>query len=248
MIKSVGPLAAIFLATAGATCVNCTRLGWRAKSIYMGVLKALPFSLFLAYCMLPTVSETIFQSWSCIAYEFDARDTNNILYQSYLRNDLSVRCSEFGFSDPEHNAIRTAALILMAIWPVGMVALCTVTLLLCRRSLAAHVITPLNRATRFLHQDYKVEWFAWELLELNRRAILVGWVIFVFGTDQAFLRLVTALLLSVASLALLLSTYPYAQPCTRLCCFSALVATCPSYVCASDMREWRTIRSQRAAS
>jgi len=71
-------------------------------------------------------------------------------------------------------------------------------------------MTPLHIATRFLHRDYKVDWFAWELIELNRRNVLVGWVLFIFDTDHAFIRLVVALLLSVASLALLLSIYPCA--------------------------------------
>ena len=86
--------------------------------------------------------------------------------------------------------------------------MCAVALLPCRRSLDAHVITPLNRATRFLHRDYRVDLFFWELLELVRRTVLLGWVIFIFDTDRAFLRLVTALLLSVAALALLLSLNP----------------------------------------
>jgi len=89
-----------------------------------------------------------------------------------------------------------------------MVAMYAVALLPCRSSLNAHHITPLNRATKFLHHDYKVDWFAWELLDLNRRTILVGWVIKIFNTDQSFLRLVTALLFSIAALVLLLSLYP----------------------------------------
>jgi hypothetical protein len=174
------------------------------------VIHALPLALFLSYCLVPSVSKTIFQSWSCVAYEFDGRDANSVTYHSYLRKDLYVRCSEYGFSDPQHNAIKTAASILMAVWPIGFVFLYSATLLSCRSSLKARELTLLNRATHFLHGDYRVDWFAWELLELNRRAVLVGWVIFIFDTEQVFLRLVAALLVSSTSLALLLSAYPCA--------------------------------------
>ena len=172
------------------------------------MLKALPFALFLLYCLVPSVSKDIFQSWSCKAYEFDGTDVNSVSYQSYLRKDLSVRCSEGGFRDPEHDAILSSASVLLAIWPIGMVIMCALVLLPCRHSLDAHVITPFILATKFLHRDYKVDWFAWELLDINRRTVLVGWVIFIFDTDRAFLRLMTALLLSIAALELLLSSYP----------------------------------------
>ena len=55
-----------------------------------------------------------------------------------------------------------------------------------------------------------MEWFAWELLELNRRTFLIGWVILIFDTKEEFLRLVAALLVSIASLTLLLIMCPYA--------------------------------------
>ena len=83
-------------------------------------LESLPVVLVISYLLVPSVSTTIFQSWSCIAYEFDRRDVNHILYFSYLRDDLYVQCSEYGFSNPEHNAIKAVAILLIFIWPVGM--------------------------------------------------------------------------------------------------------------------------------
>lgn len=81
-------------------------------------------------------------------------------------------------------------------------------LLPCRRKLHAHIPTPLTQATRFLHKDYKIDYFYWELCELSRRNVLVGWVLLI-PTEDTFLRLVFALLLSIASFALLLSIHPY---------------------------------------
>ena len=175
----------------------------------MGVLQSLPFALLLSYCLVPSVSKTIFQSWSCVEYEYDRRDAS-ISYYYFMSNDLSVRCSNGGYSNPDYDKITMTALILLIIWPVGMVVVYAAILLSCRSSLIAREPTPLSRATKFLHREYKVEWFAWELLELNRRTFLVGWVIFIFDTEEEFLRLVAALLVSIASLTLLLATYPYA--------------------------------------
>ena len=51
------------------------------------------------------------------------------------------------------------------------------------------------------------DYFYWELVELGRRTVLIGWVLLI-PTDKTFLRLVVAHLVSVASLALLLSVHP----------------------------------------
>ena len=98
----------------------------------------------------------------------------------------------------------------VAVWPVGTVVLYAAALLPCRTNLSKRIQTPLTRATRFLHKDYKVEYFFWELLELNRRNALVGWVLLI-PTEKTFLRLVIGLLGSIMMLTLLLSVDPYAR-------------------------------------
>ena len=111
----------------------------------------------------------------------------------------------------------------VAVWPVGTVVLYAVALLPCRKNLLNHVQTPLTRATRFLHKDYQVEYFFWELLELNRRNALVGWVLLI-PTEKTFLRLVFGLLSSIMMLTLLLSMGPYARAAgsLRLVAFALL--------------------------
>ena len=92
-----------------------------------------------------------------------------------------------------------------------MVALYAVALLPCRGPLPERIQTPLARATRFLHKDYRVDCFYWELVELVRRTVLIGWVLLI-PTEETFLRLVFGLLLSAAWLTLLLSVSPYKRP------------------------------------
>lgn len=149
---------------------------------------------------------TIFSSWLCIEYQYESDVDGGISTHSYLANDLRVRCSSGSFTSVEHGKITSIAIAFVRVWPVGMVLLFAAILLPCRGSLHAHHQTALARATSFLHKDDKVDYFYWELVELVRRTVRIGWVVTI-PTEHTFLRLMFAVLLSVASLTLLLSTH-----------------------------------------
>ena len=89
-----------------------------------------------------------------------------------------------------------------------MYVLYVAVLLPCRHAILNRIHTPLVCATRFLTKDYKEELFAWELVELARRTILVGWILRI-PPEHTFLRLLVAVFLSVASVIALLSARPY---------------------------------------
>ena len=211
LIKGLVPLVVIGVAVIRSTVVNVTQLGWSSKNLKIGALQALPLALLLSFSFCPSVSMSIFQSWLCKEYEFDGRDAQSVTTHKFLLEDLSIRCSDSSFKGAEHDTITSMAFIFIFIWPVGMVVLFGATLLPCRSKLHANIRTPLVDATKFLHRDYRVDCFYWELVELVRRTILVGWVLLI-PTDKTFLRLVVALLLSVTSLAVLLSASPYKRP------------------------------------
>ena len=208
LVKGISPLVVILVAVIGTTAVESARLGWSRKHIYKGVLRALPLALFISFCFVPSVSMSIFQSWLCVEYQFDGRDEDSVTSHSFLRSDLSIRCSSDGVSDPEYDTITSIAFALIWVWPVGMVLLYVAALLPCRRSIRAHIQTPLTHATTFLTRDFNPEYFWWELIELLRRTVLIGWVLF-FPAEKTFLRLVAGLLVSITSLTLLLSVHPY---------------------------------------
>ena len=208
LLKALTPLLGIALAMIGSTVVECARRGWSQRNLVAGGLASIPVALVTSFILVPSVSNSIFQSWLCVDYLFDGRDQTSVTRQAYLSGDLQVRCSGGGNRNVEHSTITTIAAAFVAIWPVGMVVLYLLVLLPCRTSLRARSHTPLVRATSFLHQDYHVDFFFWELIELNRRTALIGWVLLI-PTEQTFLRLVVALLLSISSLALLLAVRPY---------------------------------------
>ena len=161
LVKGLAPLLVICMAMMGATSIKCVRLGWTAKTARSGMFQAVPLVLFLSFCLVPSVSATIFESWLCVEYQDDGSSlyqkdgshASSISMRSFMRSDLRVQCSEHGFSDAEHNKITAIATALVAVWPVGFVAMYVLALLPCRSSLRDHLQTPLVRATRFLHRE-----------------------------------------------------------------------------------------------
>ena len=211
LIKGLVPLVVILAAVIGGTAINVARLGCSVKNFHIGAIRVLPLALLLSFSFCPSVSASIFKSWLCKEYEFDGRDADSVTTHKFLLEDLSIRCSDNNFKDAEHDTITSIARVLVFVWPVGMAVLFAGSLLPCRSSLHANSRTPLVDATKFLHRDYRVDYFYWELVELVRRTILVGWVLLI-PTDKTFLRLVMALLLSITLLTVLNSISPYKRP------------------------------------
>ena len=209
LVKGLTPLLNVLLATLGCIGIKCARFGCSRRSFVAGTYTAMPLALITSFVLVPSVSTNVFKSFLCTEYQFDGSDDQSITSQAYLSSDLHVRCSEGGHSDAEHDEIKSIAIVLICIWPVGMVALYAFVLNSARASLRARYYTPLVRGTGFLHKDYRPECFYWEIIELIRRTFLVGWVLLIFSTEHTFLRLVVALLFSVVSLVLLLSIKPY---------------------------------------
>jgi hypothetical protein len=69
LVKGSAPLLIFTISAAISAATKCAKLGWDLKHLYTGALQAMPLILFLSYCMVPSVSMTIFQSWLCKAYQ-----------------------------------------------------------------------------------------------------------------------------------------------------------------------------------
>jgi len=165
-----------------------------------GILEYLPASLVLAFCFTPSVSASIFQAWYCIAYAYD-----EMKEQSFLAQDPSVQCD----GSDEHNKILAVAWVLVCIWPVGMIVMYVSLLIPCREMLLSRAsTTPLLRATAFLHRDYKPPYYWWEVASLLQRTVLTGWLLLI-SAEQQFLRLLAALIISIAFLVAILACSPH---------------------------------------
>jgi hypothetical protein len=211
LVKTVVPLLVILVATVGSTCRTCIQLGWSRRNLYVGVLGALPVALVVSFFFVPTVSTSIFESWLCVEYQADGSHPDSApTVQSYLREDIGVRCSDSSYDDAEHDVITSIAFAFVFVWPIGMVLLYAAVLIPCGSSMRAHTPTHLTKATRFLHKDYTSDFYYWELIELCRRVVLLGWVMRV-PSRYVLMRQLGALMISLVALTILLSTRPYAR-------------------------------------
>jgi hypothetical protein len=179
-------------------------------------------------CHRPSVSAFVFQAWRCEPFVYDLTEQH-----SFLGQDLSVRCDD----SEEYKRVVATAWLLIVLWPIGMVALYASLLFPVRHEMfhgGDRVRTPLLKATVFLHRDYKVRpvalcvsgvnasiyllkslvslsqeaFFWWEIFTLVQRTVLTGWLLLI-DSDLPFLRLVSALVVTVFCLAALLLCDPY---------------------------------------
>ena len=112
------------------------------------------------------------------------------------------------YESEAHEDIVRTAIVLICLWPVGMVVLYALLLVPVAKPILERRSSQLAKATAFLWRDYDEGYFWWEPVELLRRTALTGWVL-LLSEEQRFLRLVTGLLISVAYSFALLTSCPY---------------------------------------
>ena len=129
----------------------------KAVKLKAGLIRALPYLLYLLFFAFPVVSSRAFQAFDC--EEFDDGT------QSFLRVDYSLDCN-----DVKYSRVVSLALIAIALYPIG-VPLLYLTLLLCaRKAILTEQPTDLSRSLTFLHQDYAPSMYWWELVEICKKA------------------------------------------------------------------------------
>ena len=204
---------------------RCTRRGWALASLD-GMKRALPLVLMLLFALVPSVCSSIFSVFPCDTFGYRDEITANdgidgaAVTRRFLAADLSVECDS-----EEHNQLRSLAVWLIVLWPVG-VPLFFATLLWKARQ-ARQPAPRLWRATTFLHGEFRVGMSWWELLELMRKLVLTGFVVIL----PRGMQLLTALLVCFGHLVVLQGARPYKErstmwvalgtSCTLLCTFQA---------------------------
>ena len=165
-----------------------------------GLRRVLPLTLGLTFLVLPSTSTRIFRAFLCETFEYDEG-----VSQRYLYADLTLSCD----SD-EYESTKATALVMLAVWPVGVPMLYAVLLWASRKALSTGHPTSLSRATAFLSGDYEVATFWWEPLEMCRKLTLTGWVLLIRGNaEQA--RVIVALFVSISFFGLNLRFKPLRQ-------------------------------------
>ena len=128
----------------------------KAASLKAGLIRALPYLLFLLFYAFPIVSSRAFQAFDC--EEFDDGT-------SFLKIDYALDCSK-----PEYGRVVSLAWVAIGLYPVSVPLLYLALLLSARKAILTEQPTDLSRSLTFLHQDYAPSMFWWELVEISKKA------------------------------------------------------------------------------
>ena len=134
-----------------------------------GLLQALPSVLAIGFLVFPIVSSLAFQGLElCDSW----RDAAGEETYSFLKADYEVDCNDPSVFYP----IRTLAIVAIGLYPVGIPAIYLVLLRRVRETIMLRRSTRVSEALGFLHRDFEPVHYYWEVVELLRKLLLVGFV------------------------------------------------------------------------
>ena len=177
---------ALHLAASGATC----RLPSWAKLVEV----AAPTVLKVLFVTYPIVTTVAFESFPCTG-DYGA-------VGRWLTADVSIRCDSQAYRQ-----LGAVAWIAIAIYPVGLLVSYALLLLRAREAIVSSSPTPLSQALAFLHREYRPNFWWWELVDMLRRLLLVGFAVVVL--PGSINQLALALLLALLCLVLQLQAAPF---------------------------------------
>ena len=153
LVLSPCVLGLLVLACSMATEVLAKRT---AANLKVGLIRALPYLLYVLFFAFPLVSSRAFQAFDC--EEFDDGT-------SFLRVDYSLSCN-----GAEYGRVVSLAWATIALYPIGVPLLYLALLLSARKAILTEQPTALSRSLTFLHQDYELSMYWWEMVEISKKA------------------------------------------------------------------------------
>merc|ERR1740130_865551 len=168
------------------------------------MLRSIYVILLISFCVLPSVSRSIFTTWSCESFGLDD-STDKV---AYMRSDWSVECGQ-----EQHNRLKAASWGFFVMWPIGVPLLYVALLQMCRRAITHHHPSYLSTSIRFLWKEYRDQFFWWEPIEMARKLALTSFILFIDTADgyNKLARLLVALLITLLFLVLTQVAHPYRQ-------------------------------------
>lgn len=156
---------------------------------------AAPLLLRLLFLMYPIVTREAFEAFSY----FNFRDDD----VAWLRADVSIERGS-----REDARARSLAVIAIIAYPLGLLVLFGALLFRARHAIRMAQPSALSTAISFLHREYDVKFFYWELFEMLRRFVLVG-VLVVFPAQGTVEQLAYGALFSIIYLAFQVAASPF---------------------------------------
>ena len=136
----------------------------REGSIRNVALRSLEVAVFISFCVLPSVTRSLFLAFQCQSFGFDDLTSET---KSYLTASLDIECT----GSDAHRPIIALAVGFIVLWPLAMPLLYALLLYRCRRSIQNHQPSPLSRAIRFLWSDYEDGYYWYEMIALTKKLV-----------------------------------------------------------------------------
>ena len=115
-----------------------TREAARKGSLRSAALLSVKFAVVVSFCVLPSVTRSLFLAFQCQSFGFDDLASET---KSYLTASLDIECS----GSDAHQPIIALAVGFIVLWPLTMPLLYAFLLYRCRCSIQNHQPSPLSR-------------------------------------------------------------------------------------------------------
>lgn len=205
VMSAVMPVLLLLLTALVSFACEAALTATRGRELLRGAaLRALPWLLLITFLVSTDICALAFRAFRCECFG----------EESWLRADYSMQCTTNGCSDdagatwtPEWQAARQTAWTVLWVYAMGVP--CAYALLLAheRKTLVAEGEAPLTGALAFLHDGYRPVCFWWELVNVLRKLLTVGFATLIMpGTMN---QLVIVLMLVLVFLLLQLLVKPY---------------------------------------
>ena len=135
----------------------------RKGSLKAVALHSLEAAVFISFCVLPSVTRSLFLAFQCESFGFDDLTSET---KSYLTASLDIECD-----GSAHQPVVALAASFIVLWPLAMPLLYAILLYRCRRSIQHHQPSPLSRAIRFLWSDYEDGYYWYEMVLLTKKLV-----------------------------------------------------------------------------
>jgi hypothetical protein len=170
---------------------------------------ALPMILRMLFIVHPLVTTKSFEAFPC--YTFDADNVSEGGGEDggdsvrYLKADVSIEC---GHTDAHHE-VKNLAVGAIILYPIGLLVLNAALLYHARKAIVMKRPSVLSQAIGFLHREYEIDFFWWELVEMLHRFLLVGLMVVV--RNGTMLQLVIGTLISAVFTVMQVQAAPYIE-------------------------------------
>lgn len=192
-----------------------------AHSGRASVLEVLPAVMWLTFLLLPSVTSRQFSILApCLCL-------HSIDHSQSFCNPPAYQYMKCG--GVEHNEARTVAVVALALWAVALPLTYAALLWAARRAIIHRRATPLSRALRFLHGEYRPGCYFYELFAVARKLVLTGAIALLPGT---LLPLVVAVIASAMFLVIESFNRPHLSLGNNLIATASCFMTCLVFLSA----------------